>query len=97
MQDLFKLNQDFKGWPKGALVLYERKEDDPELEEYGQSLYADIGFELKNGAEFGHLIYSIPLELLGEPSELEKSEVKRYLSDPYKYKDCLINVITSNN
>jgi hypothetical protein len=96
MQDLFKINQDFKGWPKGALVLYEGLETEEDYDVFGERSYSDIGYELKNGPDLQSFIYSIPQEILSEPSEIEKKEVERYLSDPYGYKDCLIEIVTSN-
>jgi hypothetical protein len=97
MLNVFKLNKDYEGWAKGTLVLSTGKNIDSDSEDFGKIEYEDIGYELKNGWGIGYSKFDIPSELLSEPSQLEHSEVERYLSNPFEYKDCLVNIITSNS
>jgi hypothetical protein len=96
MENLFKLNQDYNGWEKGTIVLLTGKITDLDSEDFGKTEYEDIGYELKNGWGIGYSQFDIPTSLLSKPSQLEESEVKRYLSNPFEYKNCTIEIITSN-
>jgi hypothetical protein len=93
MENLFKLNADYKGWGKGSLVLNVGKGLD---NSDGEFEFQDIGYELKNGWGVGYSIFDIPSDVLIPPTDEEKREVERYLNSPWDYKSCTIHVVTSN-
>lgn len=80
-----KLKIPYNGWAKGTLVL---AANDGE--------FFDIGYELKNGWEIGYSLYDIPSDLLEVATSEEQKEVQLYLSAPWDYKNCPIEIITSN-
>jgi hypothetical protein len=94
MNNLFKLNTDYKGWAKGTLVLNVGKALD---NSDGYVEFQDISYELKNGYGIGYSIFDIPSDVLTEPTNEEKSEVEKYLLSPWDYKGCSIELTTSNH
>jgi hypothetical protein len=86
---IYKLKNDYQGWVKGTLVL-ECEQSEEGIE------YQDIGFELKNGWGIGYSLYNIPSDFLVEALPLEKVEVDKYLSAPWDYKVCPLDIVTSN-
>ena len=86
---IYKLKEDYQHWQKGTLILKAEKNED------GQE-YQDIGFELKNGWGIGYSIYNIPIDILEDALPSEKAEVNKYLSAPWDYNGCPIDIITSN-
>ena len=93
MKNLFKLNTDYKRWAKGTLVLNVGKTLD---NSDGDIEFQDLSYELKNGWGISYSLFDIPSDVLTEPSIEEVAEVSRYLADPWDYKDCAVDVVTSN-